>query len=457
MIFTISLAFVFSCNKGEFLNEKPNTSLLVPTSLSDFQKLLDNSDNMNISGLLGIVGSDDYYLPNRKVWEALPSVSERNGYIWAKDIYQGTENISDWAYPYRQVLYANIVLEGLSKLTPNTINQAEYDRIKGQALFIRGHAFFNLAQHFSEAYDVNTAKQVLGVPIRLEADVAVKSVRANLQQTYDQILSDLMQAAFLLPDKIPGVDRNRPYKVAAQALISRIYLCMRNYDMALKYAETTLAFYSKLMSYSTLSTSSTFPIPVDNPETIYSCLPNITASRLIGISRIAPNTLVNDELYKSYSANDLRKTIFFTNSATYNKPVFRATYDGSTRAFSGIATDELYLIKAECQIRIKNYQDGLATLNQLIRTRYVKDTFVDLNAPNKDAALTIVLLERRKELPFRGLRWSDLRRLNKDGANITLTRTLDGVVYTLPPNSPLYVMPIPPDEIRLSGLEQNVR
>lgn len=453
----ISLTFSFSCSKkDEFLDKKPSTSLVVPTSLSDFIKLLDYPD-LNVSGILGTVSADDYYLPSQQTWESLTSADERNGYIWAKDIFQGMESVFDWAVPYQQILYANIVLEGLDKITPNVGNENEYKRIKGHALFIRGHALFNLSQVFAEAYDATTAKSALGLPIRLESDVTVKSHRANLQQTYDQLLADLIQAESLLPHKVPGADRNRPYKVAAQALLARVYLSMRNYDLALLHAEAALNFYSTLMSFPTLSTTSIVPIPLLNLETIFFCNQSSVASRLIATNRIAPNTLVNTELYSMYTVNDLRRTILFTNSAIHQKPVFKATYDGTTRAFSGLATDELYLIKAECQVRIKNYQDGLNTLNALLLTRWKKDTFVNFTAINKDDALAIVLRERRKELPLRGLRWLDLRRLNKEGANITLTRTLGSITYTLPPNSPLYVMPIPPDEMRLSGLQQNIR
>jgi hypothetical protein len=73
------------------------------------------------------------------------------------------------------------------------------------------------------------------------------------------------------------------------------------------------------------------------------------------------------------------------------------------------------------------------------------------------AALDTVLAERRKELAFRGIRWSDLRRLNQEDWNITLTRNLNGTPYTLPPNSKLYTLPIPPDVIQESGIAQNPR
>lgn len=452
----ISLTFCFSCSKSDFLDKKPSTSLLVPTTLSDLTKLLDNI-HMNVSGILGMVSAEEYYLPSYKIWQSFTVSYERNGYVWAKDIFEGSSGDSDWAALYMQILHANIVLEGLQKITPNNGNQLEYNRIKGHALFIRGHALFNLSQCFAQAYDAPTANSVLGLPIRLESDVTLKSQRANLQQTYDQLLGDLIAAESLLPHKVPGADRNRPYKIAAQALLARVYLSMRNYDLALQYAEAALHLYSTLMTFANLSPTSIAPIPSLNPESIFFCNPYGGASRLISTSRAAPNTLVTTELYNMYVADDLRKTIFFTNSTIHQKPAFKATYDGTSRAYSGLATDELYLIKAECQVRIKNYEDGLSTLNALLVTRWKKNTFVNLTAVNKDDALKIVLRERRKELPLRGLRWQDLRRLNKEGANITLTRILDDRTYTLLPNSPLYVMPIPPEEVQVNGLEQNIR
>lgn len=51
----------------------------------------------------------------------------------------------------------------------------------------------------------------------------------------------------------------------------------------------------------------------------------------------------------------------------------------------------------------------------------------------------------------------DIKRLNKEGANITLTRTLNNSVYELLPNDLRSALPIPEDIISLSGMEQNRR
>jgi hypothetical protein len=55
------------------------------------------------------------------------------------------------------------------------------------------------------------------------------------------------------------------------------------------------------------------------------------------------------------------------------------------------------------------------------------------------------LTQGRKEL-FRWLRWSDIRRLNKQGDDaISIQRKFRQQVYTLSPGDQRYVLPIPPD------------
>jgi len=72
-------------------------------------------------------------------------------------------------------------------------------------------------------------------------------------------------------------------------------------------------------------------------------------------------------------------------------------------------------------------------------------------------ALQKVLTERRKQLVMRFVRWMDIKRLNKEGASITLKRIINGQLYSLPPNSNLYALAIPEDVIVLSGIQQNPR
>jgi hypothetical protein len=125
--------------------------------------------------------------------------------------------------------------------------------------------------------------------------------------------------------------------------------------------------------------------------------------------------------------------------------------------FSGIATDEIHLIKSECLARLGKKVDAMQVLNHLLQFRWKAGAFIPLTAADSDEALSIILRERRKELPFRGLRWTDLRRLDKENLIPTLTRELDGKQYVLPPGDKRYVLPIPYDIISQTGMPQNPR
>jgi hypothetical protein len=199
---------------------------------------------------------------------------------------------------------------------------------------------------------------------------------------------------------------------------------------------------------------SIFPFPVANGETLYQS--RLLTSSTVLAALIYPFCVVDSNLYRSYANNDLRKYVFYTNS---NVPNIRSSYNGSIYPFSGLATDEVYLIRAECSARAGNTGAALADLDTLLAHRWFTGTFVPYNAGlmTPAQALDTILVERRKELAFRGLRWTDLRRLNKEGANIELTRGPGYMSIPLGPNDPRYVLPIPPDVISLSGIVQNQR
>ncbi|GAA0881862.1 hypothetical protein GCM10009120_04580 [Sphingobacterium siyangense subsp. cladoniae] len=96
-------------------------------------------------------------------------------------------------------------------------------------------------------------------------------------------------------------------------------------------------------------------------------------------------------------------------------------------------------------------------LNKLLLHRWKSGKFQVLTAKSDSEALDLILKERRKELLFRGVRWLDLKRLNKEGREISLKRVLGGKEFVLYPNDLRYALPIPEDVIELSGMQQNPR
>ncbi|MGN0019982.1 MAG: RagB/SusD family nutrient uptake outer membrane protein, partial [Sphingobacterium hotanense] len=119
---------------------------------------------------------------------------------------------------------------------------------------------------------------------------------------------------------------------------------------------------------------------------------------------------------------------------------------------------ELLLIRAECFARLGKISQALQNLNALLAKRWKSGSFVPFSEKTPEDALKIILDERRKELVFRGLRWSDLKRLNKEPRfAVTLKKTIADKEYVLPPNDNRYVFPIPSAVIKMSGIEQNPR
>ncbi len=441
------------CQKG-VMDDKPNTNIVVPSSIDDIQKILDNTAVLNNYPLsLRQLGADEYYF-TFSGWQKLIRSSEKNAHIWAKDIYNGERNIPDWNDGFKGIYYANVALESLNNIPTGRIG-TDWNRLKGSALFYRAYHYFNLLLTFTLPFDKKTASTDLGLPIRAKADINEIIQRSSIQQTYNFILNDLKGAIELLPTTIDPLYQNRPSKVACFALLSRIYLSIFDYENAENYADKTLGIYNTLIDYNSLSTSTFRPFSNNNPELLLWGISNGYSSMNNG--QIQLNTNIDTLLIKLYEPNDLRKGVYFNKNSfgDYNiKSGYQGTY---LQPFAGIATDEIYLIKSECLARRRETLLSLNMLNTLLEKRYKSGTFVRITATTPEEALSKILLERRKELVWRGLRWLDLRRLNKEGANITIQRMLNGEIFTLSPNSLRYAFPIPEDEIALSGIEQNSR
>lgn len=443
IILLIAIITFSGCEK--YLDVKPDKSLVVPTTVTDLRALLYNTERMN--GWYPTIqdgATDNQFVPTTN-WNNITSLSAKNIYIWNDDLFNEDET-NEWSMLYAAIYSCNLILEQLEKIEPVP---AEKNQIEGEALFFRSFSFYNVAQLWAKPYDKNTSRTDLGIPLRLKSDIGEKSVRSTVEETYSKIIGDLKRSVTLL--SVNSLYKTTPTKQSAYGLLARIYLSMEDYDNALAYANTCLSYSDELLDYNTLTMGSatSFPIPRYNVEVIYHAM---NYGRMV---MNVTNGRIDNDLYNTYAVNDIRKNAFFRSRAgTYS---FRGSYDGSATVWAGIALNEIYLIKAECEARAGNTEIALNTINKLLKNRY-NNTFIPFTSNDEETVLRFVLDERRKELIWRGLRWSDLRRLNKDSRFAkTITRNIDGVIYTLEPNSPKYVLPIPNNVIRNNDMQQNER
>lgn len=457
-ILIILVCILVGCSKTDFLNEKPNSSIAQPKTIGELQQLLENTEMFNRTGALAQIGADDLYLTDAN-WETA-TATERNAYIWNDIIYDGDQTVNDWNTPYSAIFHANVVLDGLEVNNHLGTEIGKYTR--AWALYARAFAYYDLVRNFCPVYNEATASIDLGVPIRLSPNIDYLAQRASLKDCLDLIINDLQSSLPDLPSERPGNNLNRPWKNAVYALLARIYLDLRNYERAEFYADQSLAAYKKLIDYKILNKNASNPFTFNNDEIIYFVC-QVVKYPTTTINTASTKAFVAPELIGLYQPNDPRKPLYFRQltGGYYGKKI---GYQGiGNYHFTGLATDEVYLIKAECLARRNEVLQGMNVLNELLVNRWDATMtnpalqFTPRTATNKEDALNTILEERRKELVWRALRWQDLRRLNTEGLNKTLTRTLKGNSYSISPNSPRYTMPIPDEEVILSGIKQNIR
>ncbi|SMC56508.1 RagB/SusD family nutrient uptake outer membrane protein [Pedobacter nyackensis] len=433
LIIAICVLLSTACKK--YLDAVPNNKLTVPSSLGDYEKLLDNLEVMNqgVGPNLLEIGTDDYHIGFDE-WQSA-NAKVRASYVWNKDIFEGSSG-TDWISMYRAIYYANIVLEGLNALKVDPSQIQQYNRIKGSALFFRAFYFYLLEEVYGMPFNPETIAHELGIPLKMTTKLEEKLPRSTVKTVYQQIEKDLLEAKELLPLSLDFSIPNRPSRLVVYAFLSRMYLTMQNYQQAFDYSNTCLNTYGVLTDYNEKNLNSNVPFRVRIKEVMFDC----------SSSTYGPYP-VDSIFYDAYQTADLRKMAYFRPLS--GRLVFKGTYSRSgTSAFLGFATDELYLIRAECGSRLGNQQSAVDDLNTLLVKRYKIGEYIPYGVGAPDEVLKNVLLERRKELVFRGMRWIDLRRLNQDPqTKVTLSRELNGQTYTLEPNSPRYTYPIPPDEL----------
>lgn len=439
------LTLLAACSK-HYLEESPSNLFGTPDDLERLKSLLSNDILMGETPALGEESADDHYLL-ADMYTSLPQ-QDRNVYTWQKDIFQGKINIPDYNMPYSQVFTCNLVLEGLNKTAPGIFQQS-WNETKGNALFMRSYAFFNLVQIFADAYD-NASATTPGISMPHSTDISVVPARSSLKETYERIITDLTTALPLVSRSV--TTRSLPSKPAVFALLARVYLSKRDYKMAYAMADSCIHLHDSLLDFNTLNRSARFPIPADNKEILYQSWLSSYTNIILG----RKDCMIDTTLYTYYNNNDLRKDIFFFMHTT-KKPAFKNNGTGKNFGFSGLAIGEMYLTRAESAARIGDIAKAMEDINKLQEKRYLTSTFNNYSATTYADAINIILRERRKELICRGLRWADLKRLNKEEAGIVLTRSIDGQTIRLYPKSNHYILPVPDDVLLGGTITQNIR
>ena len=447
------------CN--DYLDIKPKGEK-IPKTVTDYETLLNYESVQKVSDTYPTYLTDDVYLPDVAQGTATPGLNSvdqsiLNLYLFKKDVFGEAQDDGFWFASYNRIYYYNTVIDNI--MNAEGPSEQQKHSIRAEALISRALEYLYLVNGYAKHYDVRTADTDPGVPLILDEDISKKDlVRASVKDVYAQIQSDLQAALPNLPAQPKG-NAFRASKAAGYGILAKMYLYMGNYTEALKAANEVLEINNSLLDlkkYAVVKVQSSIgrtnvPQDIDNPENIYIKF----APYVYGLSS---KVFGSDELISLFSEDDMRLQVYFTKNFR-NIPTDKYVWAPYLRANLAVSSPEIYLIAAECEAREGSIERAIALINKLRDNRIKNNT--DIVATDRNDALQKVLEERRRELAMSGMvRYIDLKRLNQESQFAkTITHVTGEGMFSLEPNSPLYVLPIPAKVMRFNknSMKQNER
>ncbi|WP_316817399.1 RagB/SusD family nutrient uptake outer membrane protein [Pedobacter nyackensis] len=426
-----SLSLFSSC--GKFLEVEPKGKVILKTA-TDYDLLL-NSQSLTSSGeqLLNVM-SDDADNPSV---DPLGRTTTILSYLWANEL---TPTINErplvWGFHYTNIYTFNAVINGVEKAT--TGSAQEKKKLKAEALVGRAFEYLYLVNLYAKTYNPATANTDLAVPFITSNDITDKTPeRATVSFIYGKIIGDINAA---LPD-LPRNNNTNKFRGsvnAAYSILARAYYYMNNFADATKYAELALKeTTTELMDYNTVTTKANIPQMVINKQEIYARYGTNSSSAVFATV----------DFLKLFDKADRRLNLFYTKLGDYTFPTRGVTQfspNGGVVSF-GTSVAEMKLIIAEAAARAGNLQPALDHMNDIRKFRTATASYQPFQSADKEIVLQRVLLERRFELAFKGMRWMDMRKLDAEDKMPVVTRlNVKGeVLATLEKHSSKYVLKIP--------------
>jgi hypothetical protein len=367
--------------------------------------------------------------------------------------YSANNTSSLWTHAYYTISWANNIINNLPSCDMGKATEQDANNLKAEALFVRALCHFDLVITYAQSYKCGTNNP--GVPVILKTENG-QPARNTVGEVYDQIVNDLLEAESLMDDKYvrSGVDDAAATctKPAIQALLSRVYLYMENWQGAADYATKVInnSKYSLAEGDAYLGMFSAATAPKGEiifevygskkndywDESGWTHLPYITSwgDGNDGSGDVCATT----DLVDMYEASDVRLKLF-TKNENDNLITKYAGKAGSIPRETNVPIlrlSEMYLNRAEAISKGASVSGASA--------RGDLETIASKRGATVPAQFN-VLDERRKELMFEGHIVYDLAR-----TQTALKRTdFDGTVNKDIPAAPDYrwAMPIPKREL----------
>lgn len=378
-----------------------------------------------------------------------------------------------WVGCYYIINSCNVLLSESEKMD-NYSSIDVKNHLQGEAYFIRGMLYFELAKLFGD------------IPLKLTPTSTISDAqipRTPVAQVYESIISDLEKAETLLAvnpfnDRVEGM----PTNLTASALLAKVYLTRgalnkdkNDFNLSKTYLEKVIGHYTLQPEFSDI-----FKLKNANAGEI---LWAVNFSGTLGegwttnqfIVRLMPTTASDngtrngqgwerptDQLYNSYSNDDKRKAATFITEfegEIFDGPYIKKYWDqeaeggrqnGESDAdFIYLRYADILLMYAEALNEI-NDSPTTAAYNAIndVRNRAGLDDLA--TGQNYQSFKDSILQERQWEFVMEGQRWYDLVRMGK------LTERVLAAKPTANVQSYHKLLPIPRNERYLNpNLTQN--
>ncbi|WP_184544417.1 RagB/SusD family nutrient uptake outer membrane protein [Mucilaginibacter sp. FT3.2] len=346
-----------------------------------------------------------------------------------------------WYNAYRIINQTNYVIANISK-----VDAASRDNVLGQAEFLRGLTYFDLARMFGKAWNDGSPTTNLAVPLVLTPTTVIDAnsypARSTVSQIYQQAISDLTSGESKMTTSVSFYANS----YAASAILARLYLQQGDYVNAAAEATKVISGgkYSLVDNY-----ADEFPFPNQSAAHVDNTSEDIFAIQVTTQQGVnAFNTyyasadfggrgdiIIKSSFLNNFTAADTRLAVYNDDSdGTLRCDKFDNLY-GNAHV---IRLAEMYLIRAESNFRLGT-STGATPVADINKIR-VRAGIVPLAA----VTLAQILNERKLELAFEGGFFLH------DGKR--LQQTIGGEAW----NSTKLVFPIPQTELNANkNLIQN--
>lgn len=442
--FWLIVAISLSSGCKKFLAITPSSQTVNPTTIKDFQEILNNDSLAKTQFFPLDLMTDDIQLTDDQY--DMGDNFYRRDYLWEEKIWNPAQIDFMYNYSYSRILQMNVILSRIDGAVKDGLNTTETrNNIISQALINRAWYYLQLVNVYGPAYDPLTAKSAPGVPLVLVPDSYALPSRSSVEDVYALVLSDLKRAVANGTLATKGTDVIHPGKAAGYALLARTYLYRGDYVQALSYADSSLKLENRLMN---MTIKPYVPNQLQdiagNPEILLGRISSDDGFYQTYKGTFTIGSSLLDSLGGFYSQDTRFTTRFTTNRfsfGTYKQNTINAQ---QTVFDNSVSVPEVMLTKAECLARSGDV-DGASAVIDLLRSNRIPASALAGRTYTHANILNFVLGERRRELCFHGgLRLFDLKRLNKTSSTQTdLSRyNTSGTLYaTLSAGSARYLFP----------------